>query len=117
MGGVPIVGIDNGSMLLAQMGLLDGKECAIHFFHRMQLQADFPKVTPAVDQPYVDLGGIITCPGGVMALDLAVHLICKHCGKARAQKTLRQMMADTTRLASATRIYRITFWPPAAVGG
>ncbi|ESY64038.1 MULTISPECIES: GlxA family transcriptional regulator [Mesorhizobium] len=98
---VPVVGVDNGAMLLAQMGMLDGRECAIHFFHRVQLQTDFPLVVPVTDRPFVDLGDIITCPGGAMALDLAVYLVSKHCGKARAQKGLRQMMMETSRLPTA----------------
>ncbi len=96
--GVPIVGVDNGTIVLLQLGLLDGRDCAIHFFHRLEIQADFPQVRFVTDKPVVDQGDIITCPGGVMALDLAVHLISKHCGKARAQKGLRLMIADTSRL-------------------
>lgn len=96
--GVPIVGVDNGTIVLSQLGLLDGRDCAIHFFHRLEMQAEFPQVRFVTDKPVVDLGDIITCPGGVMALDLAVHLISKHCGKARAQKGLRLMIADTSRV-------------------
>lgn len=95
---VPIVGLDNGTIVLSQLGLLDGRDCAIHFFHRLEMQAGFPQVRFVTDKPFIDLGDIITCPGGVMALDLAVHLISRHCGKARAQKGLRLMIADTSRL-------------------
>ena len=92
------VGMDDRKIVLAQSGLPDGRHCAIHFFHRLEMQADFPLVRFVTDKPVVDQGDVITCPGGVMALDLAVHLISRHCGKARVQKGLRLMIADTSRL-------------------
>jgi transcriptional regulator GlxA family with amidase domain len=99
--GTTIVGVDNGSLVLSQMGWLDGRDCAIHFFHRLQFSESFPNVNPVTDAPFVDLGDIITCPGGVMALDLAMQLVSKHCGKARAQKGMRQMMVDAGRVAQS----------------
>ena len=96
--GTPLVGVDNGSVVLAQLGLLDGKECAVHFSHRNELSQRFPNVIFTAEQPFIDLGEVITCPGGAKALDLALHLVSKHCGTARAQKAVRKMMVDPERL-------------------
>ena len=98
--GTPLVGVDNGSVVLAQLGLLDGKECAVHFSHRSELSQRFPNVIFTAEQPFIDLGDVITCPGGAKALDLALYLVSKHCGSARAQKAVRKMMVDPERLFS-----------------
>lgn len=100
--GTPLVGIDTGVMLLAQLGLLDARECAMHFHHKTDLEENFPAVRPVLDQPFIDLGDVITCPGGARALDLILHLIGKHCGKARAQKAIRQLMIDPKHISNTS---------------
>lgn len=97
--GTTIVGVDNGVALLAQLGLLTGKSCALHFNHKEEITALFPDIHPVVDHPLVDLGDVITCSGGVRAVDLGAHLVARHCGRARARKALRQMLVDPEQIS------------------
>jgi transcriptional regulator GlxA family with amidase domain len=95
--GVSIVGLCTGSFIIAGAGLLGGRRCGVHFEHKHQLVELFPDVIPVSDEIYVSDGGIITCPGGTAAIDLAVALITEHCGKARAVKGLTSLLVDRHR--------------------
>lgn len=91
---VSIIGLCTGQFLLAQMGLLDGLRCAVHFSLTEELQQRHPNVIPVSDQPLVFDGGFITCPGGLAAVNLASWLVREKCGKIRADKTLHYLMAE-----------------------
>jgi len=97
MNGTKIIGLCTGSFILARAGLLDGKSCSIHIEHRTQFQNLFPNTKAEADRIYINDGGIITCPGGTSALDLAFTLIETHCGKARAVKALTSLLVDRHR--------------------
>ncbi len=94
---VAVAGLCTGSFILANAGLLDDHDCAVHFEHRQQFAGLFPKVRPITDQFFVNDRGLITCPGGTAALDLAASLIKEHCGKARAVKGLVSLLVDQHR--------------------
>ena len=95
--GTKIIGLCTGSFILARAGLLDGKSCAIHVEHSIQFQRLFPDTQTQTDLIYLDDNGIVTCPGGTSALDLAFTLIEAHCGKARAVKALTSLLGDRRR--------------------
>jgi transcriptional regulator GlxA family with amidase domain len=97
--GTKIISLCTGSFILARAGLLVGKTCATHIEHRAQFQQLFPDIQTQADLIYVNDNGIITCPGGTSALDLAFTLIETHCGKARAIKALTTLMVDRRRTA------------------
>jgi transcriptional regulator GlxA family with amidase domain len=97
--GVTLIGLCTGSLLLAEAGLMEGRRCAIHPRHRQDLIERHPGVVPIADEMYVVDGDRITCPGGTAAIDLAVELLIRHCGKARAIKSLSQMVVDEHRAA------------------
>ncbi len=96
---IPIAGLCTGSFVLAHAGLMDGHDCAVHFEHREQFAQMFPNVRPITDQIYVSDRGLITCPGGTTALDLAASLVNEHCGKARAVKGLVSLLVNKHRAA------------------
>lgn len=91
---VPIVGLCTGQFVLAELGLMHGKRCAVHFSVASTLRRNFPDVIPVTDAPVVVDGGIITCPGGLASINLAMHLVTKNCGKTRTHKALHYLMAD-----------------------
>jgi len=97
--GVPLVGLCTGSFALAEAGLMDGRRCAVHARHLQDLIDLYPLVIPVSDEIYVLEDDRITCPGGTAAIDLAVELLIRHCGKARALKGLAQMVVDQHREA------------------
>lgn len=91
---LPIVGLCTGQFLLAEMGLLDDRRCAVHFSLEPVLRKHFPRVIPITDQPVVEDGRFITCPGGLASLNLGTRLVERYCGASRAEKVLHYLMAD-----------------------
>jgi transcriptional regulator GlxA family with amidase domain len=91
---VPVVGLCTGPFVLAELGYLDGKRCAVHFSLAPTMQQNFPKVIAVTDAAVVSDGGFITCPGGLAAINLAAHLVSSHCGEVRSHKALHYLMAD-----------------------
>jgi len=92
--GVPVIGLCTGQFVLAKLGLLDDRHCAVHFSMVEALRQLHPRVTPITDQPVVRDGGFITCPGGLASINLAMQLVTEHCGRVRSDKTLHYLMAD-----------------------
>ena len=101
--GISIVGLCTGSFLLAEIGLLDGRRCAVHSEHVTAFRALFPIATALSDEMYINDREVLTCPGGTSALDLAFHLIDTHCGKARAFKGLSSLLIEHHRSARRFR--------------
>lgn len=102
---VQIVGLCTGQFLLAEMGLLDQRRCAVHFSLESTLRKHFPKVIPIADQQVVEDGRFLTCPGGLAAISLGTRLVERYCGTARAIKALQYFMADKAGIVSdANRI-------------
>ncbi len=95
---MPVVGLCTGSFAMAECGLLDGKRCAVHARHREEFTARYPAAV-VTDDVYVFDGNAITCPGGTAAIDVAVELVKRHSGKARAFKGLPEMLVAEHRTA------------------
>ena len=85
---VPLIGLCAGQFRLAELGLLDGRRCAVHFIHEAALKKLFPDVVPITTEPFVRDGPFITCPGGFATLLLAKWLVTEHCGASRSHKVL-----------------------------
>lgn len=101
--GVSIIGLCTGSFILADIGLLSGRRCAVHTEHIAAFRALYPTAIIVSDEMYVSDRGVLTCPGGTSALDLAFHLIDTHCGKARAVKGLSSLLIENHRTARRIR--------------
>jgi len=91
--GVRIITLCSGAFVAGNAGLLDGRQCAIHFTTRDEFRLRFPKAIPVIDKTYINDGGIITCPGGT-AIDLAADIIRQHCGLVRSQKVLKYLLVE-----------------------
>ncbi len=92
-----LVGIDNASFLLAACGLLTGHSVALHWRHEQEFREAFPRINIRREQLYCLDKKRATCAGGSAAIDLAVELLARHCGRARALKGLADMLVDETR--------------------
>ncbi len=95
--GVKLVAIDNAAFLLAACGLLDGHKVVVHWRHEAEFRACFPHLQVLREQLYCMDGARITCAGGTAAIDLAVELLARTCGRARALKGLADMLVDESR--------------------
>ena len=97
--GVSVVGLCTGCFAMAEAGLLDGRRCAVHFRHRAEFKTRFPQVKVTTHEVFVFDDDVVTCPGGTAAIDVAVELIARHSGRARALKGLADMIVDEHRVA------------------
>lgn len=95
--GLPLVAIDNASFLLAEAGLLKGRRVALHWRHVAEFRHAFPRIAVASEQIYCFDRDRITCAGGTAAIDMAVELLSRHCGRVRAFKGLADMLVDAPR--------------------
>ncbi len=95
--GLSLVSIDNASFLLAQAGLLNGYKVALHWRHVTEFRTAFPRIDIRSEQIYCFDRDRVSCAGGATAIDMAVELLSRHCGRARALKGLADMLVDEPR--------------------
>ncbi|TPK78185.1 helix-turn-helix domain-containing protein [Mesorhizobium sp. B2-4-17] len=105
--GIPIIGLCTGSFVLAQAGLLNHRECALHFDTLGEFVARFQNVSPVTNQNYVIDGNILTCPGSIVAIEVAAFLIAHYSNVGRAQKALNYLLfkPEEPRIALRTKPY------------
>jgi transcriptional regulator GlxA family with amidase domain len=95
--GGTLVGICTGSFALARAGLMQGHRCCVHWFHLQDFMGTFPDHRVAADSVYAVDGRRITCAGGQGAIDLAVYLVERHCGRDMALKVTSGMVVSAAR--------------------
>lgn len=83
--GVRIGGISSGAYLLAQAGLLDGRDFTIHWEHAPALREAFPQLAPRQARYVLD-GDRITCGGGIAPLDMMHALLSERMGQAFSRR-------------------------------
>ncbi len=106
--GCGVIGICTGSLALAEAGLLrPGERCCVSWFHLPDLQERFPLLRPVADRLWERAGTpgrpVITCAGGLAAVDLAAALVAERLGEAVARKSLHILLADGPRPAAAAQ--------------
>lgn len=95
--GLNLVAIDNASFVLAEAGLLQGREVAVHWRHAQEFRDAYPQIPVRPEQIYWVDGPRVTCAGGATAVDVAADLLSRHLGPARALKGLADMLVDEAR--------------------
>ncbi|WP_445192387.1 GlxA family transcriptional regulator [Sphingomonas sp. Tas61C01] len=108
--GMPMIGLCTGSFVLARLGLMNGRRACVSWFHKAQLEAEFPELRVIADALYVLDRDRITCAGGTGVIHLASHLIDRHLGAGEAAKGLRVMLESGSRAGSSPQ-------PPPALEG
>jgi transcriptional regulator GlxA family with amidase domain len=81
----------NGSLVLGQAGLLDGKTATAHHGGYTSLRAEFPKVNVIRGVRYVEDGKIATAGGLTSGVDLALRVVERYFGRDVAKQTARQL--------------------------
>ena len=93
-----VAGLDTGSWLLAEAGLLDGYRATIHPEEITTLAEHFSKVSVEQDRYVID-GNRITCSGAMAAFDLSLHMVLRD-GGAKLALEVEQLFV--TRDATTT---------------
>ena len=97
--GTTLVGACTGSFLLCREGLMAGRRACVSWFHFQDFRDEFPEQDVVADRLFLLDGDRITCSGGSNVADLAVFLIERHVGQARAQKAQHVLLLHRVRAA------------------
>ncbi|AOS43515.1 Isonitrile hydratase [Lacunisphaera limnophila] len=81
----------NGSLVLGQAGLLDGKTATAHHGGYTTLRAEFPKVNVVRGVRYVEDGKIATAGGLTSGVDLALRVVERYYGREATLQTARYL--------------------------
>lgn len=111
--GCQVGGVSGGPFLLAEAGLLDGRQCTVHWEYHESFAARYPRARLRQDLFVVDRGRF-TCSGGTAALDMMLHFVREHHGQDLALAVAEQFIHprireqdDRQRMAVNTR-YRVS---------
>ena len=94
---VRMLGICTATFVLAQADLVGSRTVCVHWNVLDEFQRQFPSVRAVVDRIFVDEGDLITCAGSTAAIDIALYLVERHCGRDKAQQAIRHMMLQGIR--------------------
>jgi transcriptional regulator GlxA family with amidase domain len=95
--GARVAGICSGAFILAEAGLLDGRQATTHWMYAEELRRRFPQVHVVEDALYVDQGSVLTSAGTAAGLDLCLHIVRNDFGSARAMQVSRRMVVAPHR--------------------
>ncbi|MCK5826277.1 MAG: helix-turn-helix domain-containing protein [Desulfuromusa sp.] len=99
--GTVVASACSGAFLLAEAGILQGRQATTHWQLGERFRQRFPKVDLQIDQLIID-GVDYLCAGGTGAhIDLALHLIEKYGSKSLARTCARMMLIDGNRREQA----------------
>lgn len=86
-----MTGLDTGSWLLAEAGLLDGRRATIHWEELTGFEERFPDIDVVRERFVIDRDRV-TCSGAMAAFDLVLHLIGRDHGQALALEVSQLFM-------------------------
>jgi transcriptional regulator GlxA family with amidase domain len=95
--GAELVSLCVGSFFLAGTGLLNGRQCAIHWAAKNEFKSMFPDVAIVDDTIITDENGIYTCGGGYSYLNLLLYIIEKHLGREMSILASKMFEIDIER--------------------
>ncbi len=99
--GVRLASNCTGAFLLAEAGLLDGREATTHWGFSQQFRQGFPEVFLRPER-LVTVDGPVACAGGGMAWwDLGVYLVEHFAGPEVARELARAFVIDIGRTSQA----------------
>lgn len=91
-----------GAFLLAEAGLLTGKQVTTHWEDIDDLRQQFPGLQVQEGLRWVDQGHIVTSAGISAGVDMSLHLVERLASRALAERTARQLEFDWTENPETT---------------
>lgn len=92
-----VCSVCSGAFLLAEAGLLDGRNAVTHWAMVDEFRARYPKVKLALDPIYVEDGKVWTSAGVTAGIDLALALIRRDLGPDISMRVAKQMVVFLQR--------------------
>jgi transcriptional regulator GlxA family with amidase domain len=92
---VPLMtSVCTGALVYAAAGLLAGRPATTYWSCFDELLAQDPTVQPRPDERWVDDGDVVTSSGVSAGIDMALHLVARLAGPARAVEVRRGIQYD-----------------------
>ena len=91
-----VAGLSGGSFILAKAGLLAGERCTIASELLGSFRELYPDVT-VLEDVYTTEGNILTCAGGLSALDMVLYIIGRDHGRDFARQVAEPFLHDQIR--------------------
>lgn len=89
-----LASVCTGAFLLAEAGLLKGKQVTTHWGDIDNLRAGYPDSTVEAAARWIDEGSVVTSAGISAGIDMSLHLVSRLHSHDLARKTARQMEYD-----------------------
>jgi transcriptional regulator GlxA family with amidase domain len=99
-----IAAISTGAFVLAEAGLLDGRNATTHWMHAPLFQTQYPAVKLDRDRIFTNDGPIWTTAGGAAGLDLSLALIENDLGADVAKAVARELLIYHRRTGAQSQI-------------
>ncbi|MFC7304928.1 helix-turn-helix domain-containing protein [Streptomyces monticola] len=95
--GARVLSVCSGAFVLGEAGLLDGRQCAVHWRYARELAVRFPRARVEPDVLYVDEGPVITSAGTAAGIDACLHIVRTEHGSEVANAIARRMVVPPHR--------------------
>ncbi len=95
--------ICSGALLLAEAGILDGRQATTHWLDVPEMRARYPQVRLVADAIYVHDGMLWTSAGITAGMDLALAMVAADHGLPLALKVAKRMVLATKRSGGQTQ--------------
>lgn len=95
--GTRVASICTAASILAEAGLLDGRDATTHWRHAGDFQRRYPLVRVDRDALYVDDGDVLTAAGAASGVDLCLHIIRRDHGAGIANAVARDCVVPPHR--------------------
>lgn len=95
--GAVVVGLCLGVFVVADSGLLDGREATTHWSWTGTFRDRFPAVRLSPERLYVDEDSLVTGAGATAGIDTCLHLLARHRGQKTANRVARRIVAAPHR--------------------
>lgn len=101
--GSSVGALDTGAFILAEAGLLDGRQATVHYEHLGAFVEKFPDIG-VCDDLFVSDESRITCSGGTAATDCALFLLSELRGKGLANAAAKYLFVQGVRTAGTRQV-------------
>lgn len=92
-----VISVCSGALLLANAGILDGKQATTHWSRAAQVRSMFPNVIWDINQLYFCAGQTMTSAGVTSGIDLALAIVRMDCGNLVALRVARELVVYLKR--------------------
>lgn len=95
--GARLASLCTGAFLLAQAGVLDGRQATTHWSSADRLAREYPSVQVDPKVLYVDTGDVLTSAGSAASIDLCLHMVRADYGADIANTVARTLVVPPHR--------------------